>query len=397
MRILYIDCGMGAAGDMLTAALTELTAEPERTVQELNSLGVPHTRFVVEKAVKCGVTGTHIRVLVDGCEENEHMHEPAGHDHGHHHQGLHGIEHIVKEHLLVSPRVKEDILSVYRSIAEAESRVHGSTVDQIHFHELGTADALADITAVCWLMEKLNPDQIVASPVHVGKGTVRCAHGILPVPAPATALLLEGIPIYSREEINGELCTPTGAALLRYFVKNFGPMPVLIPGRIGYGMGKKDFPVANCVRTILGEDGGYGRDAVQELDFNVDDMTGEEVGFAVERMMEAGARDVFVTPVYMKKNRPGNLITVLCTQETEGKMVELIFRHTTTIGIRKAVKERFILDRSVSVEETEFGQVREKRSSGYGISRMKYEHDDLAKIAREQEMSLWEVRRRIGE
>ena len=399
MRTLYIDCGMGAAGDMLTAALLELTADPEKALQELNGLHVPHVRYEMESSVKCGIRGTHVHVLVDGQEETEQMHAHVhdGHTHDHSHHGLHGIEHIVKDHLAVSERVKQDILAVYRLVAEAESKVHGVPVEEIHFHELGTADALADITAVCWLVDRLHPDEILASPVHVGKGTVRCAHGILPVPAPATALLLEGVPVYSREEIDGELCTPTGAALLKHFVNRFGPMPVLVPERTGYGMGKKDFPIANCVRVFLAENIGHRQDTVRELDFNVDDMTGEEIGFATERLLEAGAREVFVTPVYMKKGRPGSLITVLCTEDTEEQLVRMIFCDTTTIGIRRAVKERFILERTEETLETAFGPVRRKRSSGYGTVRVKAEHEDLAKIARERNMGIREVLKKIGE
>ena len=261
MKTLYLDCGMGAAGDMLTAALLELLPDPEAFVAELNALGILGVEYVREKAVKCGITGTHISVRVNGEEEGEHHHHhdhdhahdhehdhdhdhdhehdhdhdhehaherdhDHGHEHSHHHSGLHDIEHIVRDHLAVPDDVKEDILSVYRLIAEAESAAHDQPVEQIHFHEVGTMDAGADVTAVCLLMRRLSPDQVVASPVHVGSGHVRCAHGILPVPAPATAYLLKGIPMYGGG-INGELCTPTGAALLKRFVTSFGDMPVI--------------------------------------------------------------------------------------------------------------------------------------------------------------------------
>ena len=402
MRTIYIDCGMGAAGDMLVAALTELTEEPDKTIEELNGLHLPHTQFVREASAKCGITGTHIRVIVDGAEENEdlhgysHAHGGTGHAHEHgEHHGLHSIRHIVRDHLAVPEPVREDILAVYGLLAEAESRVHDRPVEEIHFHELGTADALADITAACYLMHKLKADTICASPVHVGRGTVRCAHGILPVPAPATALLLEGIPIYSREEIEGELCTPTGAALLKYYVREFGPMPVLTIEKIGYGMGRKDFPIANCVRVLLGESGDALRGEVQELDFNVDDMTGEEIGYLTEKLLASGALEVFVTPVFMKKNRPGNLITVLYPEEKEQEIVCLIFRDSTTIGIRKTVKERFVLERKATSLETDLGTVRKKESSGYGVKRTKYEYEDRAKIAEEQGLSIREVRERI--
>ena len=252
-------------------------------------------------------------------------------------------------------------------------------------------DAIADITAVCYLIDKLNADVIYASPVHVGKGTVKCAHGILPVPAPATAEILKGIPIYSREEINGELCTPTGAALLKHFVKEFRQMPLMSIEKTGYGMGHKDFVFANCVRVFLGEDASQKKGEVIELDFNVDDMTGEEIGFLNDSLLKNGAHEAFVTPVYMKKNRPGNLISVLCSREKEEELVKLIFRHSTTIGIRETVKDRFILDREVQNVDTPYGTIRRKVSSGYGTNRAKYEYDDLSKIAQEKDLSIREI------
>ncbi len=261
MRMLYIDCGMGAAGDMLTAALLELMPDPEETLRELNALGIPGVVFSMEKSVKCGINGTHMVVKVHNAEEDEQLHhdhhDSHHHDrhhehHGHHHHSsLHDIEHIFS-HLALPEEVKQDALTVYRLIAQAESHAHGVPVSEIHFHEVGTMDAIADVTAVCLLLHKLRPECIVASPVHVGSGTVRCAHGILPVPAPATAFLLKDVPIYGGS-IPSELCTPTGAALLKHFVTEFGNMPVMRVSQIGYGMGKKDFERANCVRILLGE------------------------------------------------------------------------------------------------------------------------------------------------
>lgn len=259
MKTVYLDLGMGAAGDMLTAALLELMPDPQAALEGLNSLGLPGIVFEAEKTSKCGVQGTHMHVLVHGQEElpeADHLHDHAHHEHHdhpheHHHTALEELRHTV-EHLSVSQAVKDNVLSVYDRIAQAESQVHGVPVEHIHFHEVGSLDALADVTAVCWLLEQLAPEQIIASPVQVGYGKVRCAHGILPVPAPATALLLLGVPVRAGE-IAGELCTPTGAALLRQFVTEYIPMPLMTVTRIGYGLGTKDFPAANCLRAFLGE------------------------------------------------------------------------------------------------------------------------------------------------
>ena len=303
MRTLYLDCGMGAAGDMLTAALLELLPDRDAFVEELNALGIPGVGFSAEKCEKCGILGTHMAVTVYGEEES---------DHPHHHGHLGDIRGIVSG-LPIPTMVKLDILSVYEEIAQAESHVHGVPVEQIHFHEVGTMDAIADVTAVCLLLHRLAPDKIIVSPVHVGSGQVRCAHGILPVPAPATAYLLRGIPIYGGS-IAGELCTPTGAALIKHFATEFGEMPVMTVSAIGYGMGKKEFPRANCVRALLGESEDPA-DVIVELRCNVDDMTGEAIGFALEQLLGSGALDAFTVPIGMKKSRPGVLITVLCRED----------------------------------------------------------------------------------
>ena len=397
MKILYIDCGMGAAGDMLTASLLELLTEEERAafMDKLGNAGIPGVKFIAEKSEKCGIKGTHMKVLVDGEEEDGDLHEHH-HDHEHSHDHSHstaaGIEHIVRDHLNVSDRVKDDIMAVYSLIAQAESIVHGVPVDRIHFHEVGTMDAVADVTAVCLLMEHIAPDKILASPVHVGAGTVKCAHGILPVPAPATALILKDVPIYGGQ-IKSELCTPTGAALLKYFVQEFTDMPVMTVSAIGYGMGKKDFERANCVRTILGmsEGGQY----VTELTCNVDDMTAEDIGFAMDVLLKNGALEVYTVPVGMKKCRPGTLICVMCREKDREKMTGLIFAHTTTLGIRENVSKRYTMKRAVETVETAYGPVRKKTSEGYGVKKEKYEYDDLARIALEKGISISEVRKNI--
>ena len=397
-KTLYLDCGMGAAGDMLTAALLELLPNREAFTAELNALSIPSVTFTTETVQKCGITGTHMTVKVNGEEESENMHahahehmhtsEQISHHHHHHHSGMHEISHIIDD-LPVSNQVKADVRAVYALIAEAESHVHNKPVTEIHFHEVGTMDAVADITAVCLLMERLAPEQVVVSPIHVGSGQVKCAHGILPVPAPATAYILRGVPIYGGS-IQGELCTPTGAALLRHFATKFGDMPVMKTTAIGYGMGKKDFEAANCVRALLGETEDAG-DFITMLECNLDDMSAEAVGFAQERLFAAGALDVYTMAAQMKKSRPGVVLYVMCRSEEKQKMVSLLFRHTTTLGVREQTYRRYTLSRTVDTVQTAYGKVRRKLSSGYGVSREKYEYEDVARIAREQGMSFAEI------
>ena len=489
MKLLYLDCGMGAAGDMLGAALAELLPDDARDAftSELNAAGIPGVHVSLDPSVKCGITGAHLTVTVNGTEEKEgghsHSHEHSHHDHqhdhahdhshshdhhhdhshdhshshdhhhDHSHRSLHDIHHIIDD-LKLPEAVRTDILAVYRLIAEAESKAHDKPVSEIHFHEVGTMDAIADIASVCLLLHKLAPDQIIASPIHVGSGQVKCAHGILPVPAPATAYILKDIPIYSGS-IQGELCTPTGAALLKHFVTRFDQMPLMTPASTGYGMGTQDFPAANCVRAILGESFAENQpeqpaciptapasattpastatpapaaapasekaaitETICELSCNVDDMTGEDIAFAVETFLQNGALDAFTVPCTMKKGRPGVLVTVLCKDPDQKQMTRLILQHTTTLGVRSAEKKRWILSRTesetvipddvlanVTAPNMPAGSktqelkttgndctIRSKTSTGFGITRNKYEHDDLEKIARTYGLTLAQVR-----
>ena len=395
MKTLYLDCPMGAAGDMLAGALLELVPDPDAAVAELNAFGIPGVMYKQETLSKCGIAATHFSVTVAGHEEHEaHLH----HEHHHHeHRSLADVLHVIG-HLKLEPSVREDVKSVYESLAAAESRAHGKDVGEIHFHEVGALDAIADIAAFCHLLRRIAPDKVIASPVHVGSGTVNCAHGVLPVPAPATAFLLESVPTYSDGVIVGELCTPTGAALIKNFAASFGPQPLMTVRSIGYGAGRKDFPRANVVRAMLGESAAEesGDGEIFELNFNVDDMTGEELAFASERIFAAGARDVSFASVVMKKGRPGQRVSVMCSAETRGEVVKAIFAHTSTLGVRETRCRRYTLDRKIETVALPDGStVRRKVASGYGVCRAKWEADDLAAFARTNGISLAEAKDRL--
>ncbi len=405
MKTLYLECAMGAAGDMLMAALSELSEDRNAFLEKMNSLGLPGVRVEAETAVKCGVTGTHMKVTVDGAEEesedvhdHDHHHD---HDHGHHHEHDHGHHHHASpadidriiDGLDVSDRVKSDAKDVYALIADAESRVHGHPVSEIHYHEVGTMDAVADVVGVCLLMEEIRADRVVASPIHVGSGHVKCMHGILPVPAPATALILTGVPTYGGQ-VKGELCTPTGAALLKHFVSEFGDRPVMAAKAVGYGMGKKDFERANCLRAFLGESEGK-RERITRLECNLDDMTGEEIGFAMERLFSAGARDVYTRAIGMKKGRPGTELNVICLPDDADALAGLMMKYTTTLGIRRQDMSRYVLDRKIETVSTPWGPVRIKTAEGMGVKKRKAEYDDLAELARRTGLSLEDIRREL--
>lgn len=407
MKQLYLDLGMGAAGDMLTAALLELCPHKDGIIKKLNSLNIPGVHYEREIMKKSAICGTHMHVIVNGSEEEcGHEHEEGHHEHSHHHHiSMSDIGEIVSK-LNTSEKIKKQILDVYNIIADAESRVHGEPVSQIHFHEFGNMDAIADVAAVCILINELNIGKIVVSPVHTGSGFVMCAHGKLPVPAPATALILEGVPYYS-DGLKGELCTPTGAALIKYFADDFSDMPAMVVEKTGYGFGKKEFERLNCVRALLGtafqcsevtsecDNSCEKTDKVVELACNIDDMTAEEIGFATEKILEAGALDVYTISAYMKKNRPGTVICCLCHEDEREKFAKIMFKYTTTIGVRQYNCDRYILSRKTENIETDYGNVRVKKTSGYGVEREKMEYDDLSNIANKRQKSVFEVKHDI--
>lgn len=419
MRVLYLDLGMGAAGDMLSAALFELLSgkEQEDYLSAMNHLGLDGVSVQAERSEKCGITGTHMTVLVNGSEEADVPDHAHTHVHAHHHHALAEIHKVIGS-LNLPDAVKADVQQVYRLLAEAESHAHGVEVEQIHFHEVGEKDAVTDIVSACLLMRMIHPDKVIASPVATGSGTVRCAHGLLPVPAPATAYILKEmqIPCLSGTE-SGELLTPTGAALTGFFANAFGKMPEMTINGIGYGMGKKDFSRANCVRALLGqttseEDEPNGiRDEVSELSCNLDDMTPEDLSFAMNQLFEAGALDVFTTPAGMKKSRPGIVLSALCHREQKASVIKAFFTYTTTLGIREKICQRYIMKSSfetVTLSRADFGtsapedrqktaSIPVKISKGYGTVQRKPEFEQVAEAAETFGVPTAEVRRKALE
>ena len=404
MRFLYIDAAAGAAGDMLTAALLGLMDNEETALKMLNDVGFTGVEWKLGKVKRAGIEANHVKVLVHGTEEGHEHHahheEDDCHEHHpyhHHHTTLAEVHEII-DGLKLTDTVKNNAKAVYDLIAEAESKAHGVAVGEVHFHEVGMLDAIADVVAVCLLMEELSVDKVVVSPVNVGFGKVKCAHGIMSVPAPATANLLTGIPVYPGET-ESEMCTPTGAALLKYFGTYFGKMPNMTLHKTAYGAGNKDFEgFANVVTVHFGDGLGHGETDTEviELSANVDDMTGEEAAFAIEKLMEAGALDVSVENILMKKGRPGMFFRVICNEAMREFMAEQIFKYTTTIGIRETLCSRMILEREIKEYNTVLGKVRAKRVTGFGTEREKIEFDDLKALANEHDMSLKEIKEIIG-
>ena len=388
---------MGAAGDMLAGALVSLLSkeEQESFIKMINNIGVDGVKVSISDDAKCGITGKHFKVEIDGVEEHSHDVHEHEHHHEHHEHHHHGKGPFPKELEAVAEKLNcpNDIQKVYELLAEAEAKVHGKDVSEIHFHEVGMKDALIDIASVVYLMNKLKVDKVVVSPVNVGFGKVKCAHGILPVPAPATAELVKGIPTYAGR-FEGELLTPTGAALLKYYADEFSYQPLMNVIKCGYGTGNKNFESANVVKAVLGEvTDELISENVIELNCNVDDMSAEDMAYATKALIENGAKDAFVTPVIMKKGRSGMLLTVLCSAIDKERFVSLIFKHTSTIGIRVKETERIILNRHEETVHTKLGDVRVKYSEGYGVKREKPEFEDLRKLAEENNISVAEARK----
>ncbi len=431
MRTLYLECNMGVSGDMLMGALYELLSDSEKDIflKTMNSLFPEDIMLQTSSSEKCGIWGTKMNVVILGQEESsqdaqKHCHVQQDtteytHEHTEHHHIHTSYPQMLAQIdcLPVSAAVKEDAKAVYTLIGNAESIAHHTDISQIHFHEVGTLDAVMDVVGCCLLLEILDPEQILASPIHVGSGNVCCAHGILPVPAPATAEILKDVPIYGGT-IEGELCTPTGAALLKHFVSQFTTMPPMSVERTGYGMGTKDFANANCLRAFWGclsilpvpssrqlpDSPGFAGlqdnheqethpdyytekfhslDQILELSCNLDDMTPEAVSYAANLLREAGALDVFTTPIYMKKDRPGILLTVLCNVSEESRFSRLILTHTATRGIRVQPCYRRTLDAQFRKISTVYGDITIKISTGYGIHKFKPEYEDVAKAAKQ--------------
>ena len=402
MKTLYIQCNMGCAGDMLMSALSELLPNKDKFFQKLNKIGLKDVVYESKAVERCGITGTLTDVKINGeieeSTDNDHNHEHSHHHHDHHHHEHSDMKSITEiiNGLNIPEKVKNDAIEVYNIIADAESKVHNKPVDLIHFHEVGNKDAIADIVGVSYIVYELDVDNICCSNINVGSGTVKCAHGILPVPAPATAFIMKGMPVYSNDVV-GELCTPTGAALLKYFVNEYKPMPTIEIEKIGYGMGHKEFETANCVRAILGNTQEEKTDTITKLECNIDDMTGEEISFAEEMLFSAGARDVFTVPIYMKKNRPAVILTCLCVEKDKNKIIETIFKHTSTIVIRETVMNRYVLNRKIEEKNTKLGTIQVKKSFGYGCEKEKVEYSTLSELALKNDMSISQVKKLISE
>lgn len=433
MKTLYFDCISGISGDMTLGALIDLGADLAYIVEHLKKLPIDPFELKVQKVIKCGIDSTKLHISFPEKEnsqehvhfhnhehsheyghnhshEHSHEHEHShSHEHSHEHSHSHSHEHRSAAMILdmieksdLPAKVKERSLSIFKEIAIAEGKIHGIDSREVHFHEVGAMDSIIDTIGVCLALESLEIDEIYASPVPTGNGKKRMAHGLYPIPAPATLELLKGIPL-AELNVKGELTTPTGAGILRALVKKF-----ILPGgftveQVGYGAGEKDFDHPNVLRAMLihpsnlknnpfGDDSSQERESIFVLEAQLDDMTGEGLGYTMESLLSAGALDVFYTPVYMKKNRPGTLVTVLASIESADRCENILLTETTTLGVRRSHWNRKILDRRFMIAKTPYGQIKVKLGLlGNKLLHMAPEYEDVAMAARKHQVPFQEV------
>ncbi len=367
MRIAHFDCLSGISGNMTLGALLACGLPEETLLDGLRRLPVHGWHLHVESVLKKGIAATHVEV-------EEHHHHEHGHDHTHPHRGLGDILGIIGESTL-NDRVKRMASAIFTRLGEAEAVVHGTTPDLVHFHEVGAIDAIVDIVGTAIGIDALGIEKIVASPLPLGCGWVTCAHGTFPVPAPAVAALVQGVPL-AETDVEAELVTPTGAAIITTLAERFGPLPAMTVARVGYGAGGRDLPRPNVLRLFLGETAEAAPAEIVGLETNLDDVPAEVLGYLMERLLAAGALDVFYTAIQMKKNRPGVLVRVLCDPRDEAACTDLLFRETTTLGVRRQPYTRTTLPRETRTVETPYGPVRVKVSRWADIERAEPEYDD---------------------
>ncbi|MFZ5752671.1 MAG: nickel pincer cofactor biosynthesis protein LarC [Bacillota bacterium] len=387
MKALYFDCFSGISGNMVIGAFLDAGIPLECLARELQKLPL-HNEYelVYQRVKKLGISAAYFDVKLPHHHHQEHQH-------GHHqHRNLQDITEII-ENSTLSPKVKGMSLEIFQRLGEAEAKVHNCALHEVHFHEVGAVDAIIDIVGTAFCFHYLGAPRVYASHLHVGNGMVKCSHGLMPVPAPATAELLKGIPFYSGE-IKGELVTPTGAAIISTLAREFGPLPPLKTESIAYGAGTWDLPIPNVLRLFVGElvDKAEEEDASTIIETTIDDMNPEFYNYLMEKLFAAGAADVFLTPVYMKKNRPGTLLSVTSNLADHQPLLDIIFTESTTIGVRMYQVTRRKLVRSSHVLETKYGPVRIKAAkTGGKIVNIAPEFEDCRTIARETGIPLKEI------
>ena len=383
MKILYFDCFSGISGDMAVGALLDAGADEKTLLEGLKQLKADDCSIKIGKKLKNGISGTDFSILLEDRVVNRHVHRNLG-----------DIEDIINGCGL-NERVRKLSIKIFRLIAEAEGKIHGAPIEEVHFHEVGAVDSIVDIVGTAICLEMLSADKIYSSELHDGKGFIECRHGMIPVPVPAVMEMLagSGIPLAS-EEVETELVTPTGMGLIKCMAAGFGRRPAMTVEKTGYGFGKRNTGRLNALRVILGKT-TEGRheysDEIAVLETNIDDTTPEVLGYTMSKLLEAGALDAFYTPAFMKKNRPAYMLSVIASPGMEDALADIILRETTTLGIRKRYMQRYCMDRKAVGVNTQYGPAKVKIASMNGIRKSSPEYEDCRKIAEKAGIPLMEA------
>lgn len=409
MTVLYYDCFSGISGDMHLGAMIDLGVDPEFLTDQLKRLGLSGYELKITRDQRKGITGTKVDVVLDE-DPHEHSHD---HDHGHrhshgheqphgypHHRNLGDISRIIQDSDL-SQAVKDRSVGMFRKLAEAEGKIHNLPIEEVHFHEVGAIDSIVDIVGAAICIESIGPDMIMSSAVELGGGFVKCEHGTFPVPAPATAEILAGIPVKSGAAPY-ETTTPTGALILACNVDKFGPMQELRISRTAYGIGNRDMDIPNVLRVHLAATAGHAEDSPETrkalvLECNIDDMNPEMYGYVMEVLFGLGADDVFITPIMMKKARPASKLTVLCSPDKNQTMTEALLTHTTSLGLRTYEVDKTMLEREFSKIQTKYGEVTVKKAIYRGKElKSKPEYEDCIRLAKEHGIPVQKIYEEIS-
>lgn len=402
MKTLYFDCSSGISGNMTLGALLELVGDENYLLEELKKLNIDEYKIEISKQVKNGITGTYVNVILetDGHHaDHEHSHNnESGHAHTHKHEHHHHHEHrnlydvnTIIDNSSLDANIKDLAKRIFLRVAKAEAKVHNKPLEEVHFHEVGAIDSIVDIVGTAILINKINPDRIISSVVNDGYGFIECAHGTMAVPVPATSEIFAESKVKFRQiDIDTELVTPTGAAIISELAEDFTTLPAMVIEKIGWGTGSKDLKIPNVLKVYCGEMQEENQKIVV-METNIDDCSGEILGYTLDKLFANGALDVFYTPIFMKKNRPAYRLTVACREKDMIKLQNIIFKETTTIGIRYRFESRTELCREFVEIDTKYGKIRAKKVTNNGETYVYPEYESMKKIAEENNIPLKEL------
>ena len=389
MKTLYFDCSSGISGNMTLGALLEIVGNENYLIEELKKLKVDGYKIEISKKIKNGITGTYVDVILQEEHSHGHNHDHE-HEHHHEHRNLNDVYSIINNST-IDEKSKDLAKRIFERVAKAEAKVHNKTLEEVHFHEVGAIDSIVDIVGTAILINKINPDRIISSIVNDGYGFIECAHGTMSVPVPATSEIFANSKVKFRQiDVDTELVTPTGAAIIAELAEEFTTLPAMVTEKIGWGAGFKDLKIPNVLKVYYGDMQEKNENFVV-MEANIDDCTGEILGYTSEKLFQNGALDVFFTPIFMKKNRPAYRLTVACKKEDMFNLQNIIFRETTTIGIRYRFESRTELGREHIEIDTKYGKLKAKKVTNDGETYIYPEYESLKELAEKNNIPIKEL------